>query len=181
MCTTCFAEKRVICILTSRDGLCYACLQVLRDVLTILPMAPASTDDEDIRAVKPFGFVKWKAVLRGAQPPVHSTTAWGQTVAATLPTTSDLQGRYAAMLACGRSQGEDACLHLVDVLFLLEERGPRSHAQSRHFVQPLWGCGAGGKRRHGHNTRRRGEGRGHQSAILGHFRLLQGVMASKYT
>ena len=78
-----------------------------------LPLAPASTDDDDTRVVKTVGFAKWKASLRGGQPAVHITTAWGQTVAAILSTESDFQGPYAVILACGRREVEDACTRLT--------------------------------------------------------------------
>ncbi|CAN0424840.1 unnamed protein product [Laminaria digitata] len=85
------------------------CQEILHDLFAVLPLAPAFTNEEDVRVGKPYGFVQLEATLRDGGALVASPSGWGQEVAATLPNATALEGRYAEMLACGRTPDEEAC------------------------------------------------------------------------
>ena len=159
----CYARNEWVHETVKADAVCY---QVLRDVLRVLSLAPASTNDENVRGVKPSGLVQWDAALMGAGGLEHS---WQGLLAKTLPTASALEGRYAEMLACGRTR-----VHKLHVLFVLEEQGPRSCAHRRSSVQPFRGCCGGGKRRHDDDTRRGGEGCDSRFCLVDAFEVFAG-------
>lgn len=83
------------------------CKKVLHDLFAILPLAPACQNDDYVRVRGPSGLVQWEAALSGGGVVVDIPTEWGRQVAATLPTMTALEGRYATMLACGRAQDEE--------------------------------------------------------------------------